>query len=99
MGRPVVQVGGAWGLNWVCWGWAKAGEKSAEPRYTLDVLEKEEGDVKAASWALSSLEGRARGKVKNTYVNNFVRVTEQLVITRFSGTLCCLLALPWLIRL
>lgn len=86
-------------MNWVCWAWAKAGENSAELRYTLDVLEKEEGDVKAPSWALSSLEGRARGKVKNTYVNNFVRVTEHLVITRFSGTLCCLLALPRLIRI
>lgn len=67
---------------------------SAGSSYTVDVQEKEEGDVKAASWALSSLEGRAREKVKNTYVNIFVRVTEQLVTTRFSGTLCCLLTLP-----
>lgn len=37
--------------------------------------------------------GGMRGKVKNTYVNIFVHVTEQLVTTRFSGTLCCLLAL------
>lgn len=68
--------------------------KLAGLRYTVNMQEKEEGDVKAASWALSSLEGRARGKVENTYVNIFVRVTEQLVTTRFSGTLCCLLTLP-----
>lgn len=68
--------------------------KSAGPRYTLDEQEKEEGDREAASWALSPLEGRARGKVENTYVNNFVCVAEQLETIRFSGTLCCLLALP-----
>lgn len=50
--------------------------------------------MQAASWALSSLEQRARGKVKITYVNVFVHVTEQLVTTRFSKILCCLLALP-----
>lgn len=80
--------------NWVCWAWAKAGENSAELRYTLDVLEKEEGDVKAPSlgFVLPGREGK--GKVKNTYVDNFVRVWEHLVITRFSGTLSCLLACP-----
>lgn len=46
--------------------------------------EKEEGDVQAASWALSSPERRAREKVRITYVNVFVHVTEQLVTTRFS---------------
>lgn len=54
---------------------------------------KEEGEVQPASWALSSLERRARGKVKITYVNVFVHVTEQLVTTRFSKALCCLPAL------
>lgn len=67
--------------------------KSAVSSCTVDVQE-QEGGVKAVSWALSSLEGRARGKVKNTYVNIFVPDIEQLVVTRFSGTLCCLLALP-----
>lgn len=57
-------------------------------------VQEKEGGVKAVSRAPSSLVARARGKVKNTYVNIFVRDTEQLVITRFSGTLCCLLALP-----
>lgn len=68
--------------------------KLAGSRYTVDTQGKEEGNVRAASWALSSLERRAREKVKNTYVNISVRVTVQLVTTRFSGTLRCLLALP-----
>ena len=73
---------------------AEVGVKAERPSRTEDVQEKEEDDVKAASWVLSCLEGRARAKVKNTYVNIFVRVTEQLVTTRFSKTPCCLFAPP-----
>lgn len=68
--------------------------KSAGPSCTVDAQSNGGGDVKPVSWASSSLEGRARGKVRNTYVNIVVCVTEELVTTRFSGTLCRFSALP-----
>lgn len=41
---------------WTEWHWAQGEEEgnTAGSRYTVDVQEKEEDDVKAASWASSS---------------------------------------------
>lgn len=47
----------------MCWAWAKLEKILAELRYTLDVLEKEEGDVKAPpGFVLPGREGKGKGQ-------------------------------------
>lgn len=50
-------------------------------------VEEGRGPWEALPKLLSTLAGRAREKAKNTYVNISTHVREQLVASRFSGTL------------